>query len=118
MNHRLHQATDNHGIYNRTDITGNGHRNEHGNGHGNGHCDGNGKGNIKKKSREKVATWNVTGIGDHIPEIVEIMKKRKLPCQEYRTAERKDLDQNRLTATCIYMEWKRHTCRSWSRLHS
>ena len=23
-------------------------------------------------------TWNVTGLGDHIPEIVEIMKKRKI----------------------------------------
>ena len=25
-----------------------------------------------------MATWNVTGLGDHIPEIVEIMKKRKI----------------------------------------
>ena len=24
-----------------------------------------------------MATWNVTGLGDHIPEIVEIMKKRE-----------------------------------------
>ena len=55
-----------------------------------------------------MATWNVTGLGDHIPEIVDIMKKRKigrrgkLPCYEFRTAERKDLDQNRMTATlCI-----------------
>ena len=46
---KLHQATDNQGIYNRTDITGNGHGNEHGNGHGNGHCDENGNGNRKRK---------------------------------------------------------------------
>ena len=32
----------------------------------------------RKKSRERMATWNVTGLGDHIPEIVEIMKKRKI----------------------------------------
>ena len=59
---------------------GNGHGNEHGNGHGNGHCDedGNGKGNRKRKSRERMATWNGTGLGDHIPEIVEITKKRKI----------------------------------------
>ena len=25
-----------------------------------------------------MAMWNVTGLGDHIPEIVEIMKKRKI----------------------------------------
>ena len=25
-----------------------------------------------------MATWNVTGLGDHVPEIVEIMKKRKI----------------------------------------
>ena len=25
-----------------------------------------------------MATWNVIGLGDHIPEIVEIMKKRKI----------------------------------------
>ena len=30
------------------------------------------------KSRERMAMWNVTGLGDHIPEIVEIMKKRKM----------------------------------------
>ena len=36
------------------------------------------KRNRKRKSRERMATWNVTGLGDHIPEIVEIMKKRKI----------------------------------------
>ena len=78
----MHHATDSHAIYNRTDITGNGHGSELGNGHRNGHCDedGNGKGKINKmrKSRQRMATWNVTGLGDHIPEIVEIMKKRKI----------------------------------------
>ena len=71
-------------MYNRTDIKGNGHGNEHGNGHGNGHSDRNGngkgqeKGNRKRKSRERMATWNVIGLGDHIPEIVEIKKERKI----------------------------------------
>ena len=36
------------------------------------------KGNRKGKIRERMATWNVTGLGDHIPEIVEIMKKMKI----------------------------------------
>ena len=49
-----------------------------GNGHGNGHCDENGNGNRKRKSRERMATWNVTGLGDHIPEIVEINRPRAI----------------------------------------
>ena len=32
----------------------------------------------KKVEKARMATWNVTGLGDHIPEIVEIMKKRKI----------------------------------------
>ena len=51
--HRLRQETDNHVIYNRTDITGNGHLNEHGNGHGHGHCDGNGNGKGQEKRKQK-----------------------------------------------------------------
>ncbi len=65
-----------------------------------------------------MATWNVTG--DHIPEIVEIRKKRKiavLGISDSRTKGfgSKDIDSN-FVYTC--MEWKKHICRSWSRLHS
>ena len=59
---------------------GNGQGKGHGNGafYENGIGKGQGKGNRKRKSRERMATWNVTGLGVHIPEIVEIMKKRKI----------------------------------------
>ncbi len=33
---------------------------------------------MDRQSEERMATWNVPGLGDHIPEIVEIMKKRKI----------------------------------------
>ena len=49
-----------------------------------------GKENRKRKTRERMATWNVTGLGDHVPEIVEIMKKRNiLLFWEFRTAEQR-----------------------------
>ena len=57
---------------------GNGNGTEHGGEPGNGHDKGRGKGNRKRKIRERMSTWNVTGLGDHIPEIVEIMKKRQI----------------------------------------
>ena len=60
------------------------------------------KGNRKRKSRERMATWNVTGLGDHIPEIVEIMKKRKIAVLGISDSRSKGSGSNRLTETlCI-----------------
>ena len=68
-----------------------------------------GKGNRKMKSRERMATWNVTGLGDHIPEIVEIMKKRKIAVLGISDSRTKGSGSKQIDSNFVY---------TWSWLHS
>ena len=49
-----------------------------------------------------MATWNVTGLGDHIPEIVDIMKKRKIAVLGISDSIRKRSGSTQIDSNFVY----------------
>ena len=65
--------------------------------------------NRKRKSRKNMATWNVTGLGDHIPEIVEIMKNRKIAVLGISDSRKKGSGSKQIDSNFVYTWSGRYT---------
>ena len=49
-----------------------------------------------------MTTWNVTGLGDHIPEIVETMKKKKIAVLGSSDGRTKGSGSKQIDSNCVY----------------
>ena len=57
-----------------------------------------------------MATWNVTGLGDHISDIVEIMKKRKISVLGISNSRTKGSGSKHIDSKFVYTWSGGHTC--------